>query len=91
MICRTAIPKYWIWIHYLSIFKYPYEALLANEFNNLPGVIWYDNLDSNAILSSYALGKVHIWIDVVVLIVFTIMYRGLFYMALRFNTKNLRK
>ncbi|KAH9545509.1 hypothetical protein CY35_12G051700 [Sphagnum magellanicum] len=90
-IIRTAIPKYWIWMHYLSIFKYPYEALLANEFNHLPGVIWYDNLDSNAILSSYAVGKVHIWIDVVVLIVFIIMYRTLFYMALRFNTKNLRK
>lgn len=89
--CRTGIPKYWLWVHYLSIFKYPYEALLANEYNHLPGVIWYDNMDSDAILSSVALGKVHIWNNVVILIVFTIVYRLLFYTSLRFNTRNLRK
>ncbi|KAH9545510.1 hypothetical protein CY35_12G051800 [Sphagnum magellanicum] len=90
-ILRTGIPKYWLWVHYLSIFKYPYEALLANEYNHLPGVIWYDNMDSDAILSSVALGKVHIWNNVVILIVFTLVYRLLFYTSLRFNTRNLRK
>lgn len=35
-ISRDRIPKYWIWFHYLSIIKYPYEAVLINEFDR-PG------------------------------------------------------
>ncbi|XP_002971450.2 ABC transporter G family member 6 [Selaginella moellendorffii] len=32
-ISRERIPRYWIWFHYLSIIKYPYEAVLINEFS----------------------------------------------------------
>ncbi|KAL5189241.1 ABC transporter G family member 19 [Glycine soja] len=32
---RTHIPIYWRWLHYISAIKYPFEALLTNEFNNL--------------------------------------------------------
>ncbi|MBA0667155.1 hypothetical protein Goklo_000277 [Gossypium klotzschianum] len=31
---RDRIPAYWIWFHYLSVIKYPYEAVLHNEFDN---------------------------------------------------------
>ncbi|KAJ0695275.1 putative ABC transporter, AAA+ ATPase domain, ABC-2 type transporter [Helianthus annuus] len=31
---RDRIPDYWIWFHYLSLVKYPYEAVLQNEFQN---------------------------------------------------------
>lgn len=31
-ISRVRIPKYWLWFHYLSLIKYPYEAVLINEF-----------------------------------------------------------
>ncbi|KAG9135894.1 hypothetical protein Leryth_002605 [Lithospermum erythrorhizon] len=31
---RDRIPDYWIWFHYLSLVKYPYEAVLQNEFND---------------------------------------------------------
>ena len=31
---RTQIPFYWRWLHYISAIKYPFEALLSNEFNN---------------------------------------------------------
>ncbi|KAK8593336.1 hypothetical protein V6N13_043069 [Hibiscus sabdariffa] len=31
---RNRIPEYWIWYHYLSLVKYPYEAVLRNEFEN---------------------------------------------------------
>uniref|UniRef100_A0A2P2N0U2 ABC transporter family protein n=1 Tax=Rhizophora mucronata TaxID=61149 RepID=A0A2P2N0U2_RHIMU len=31
-ISRDRIPSYWIWFHYLSLVKYPYEAALRNEF-----------------------------------------------------------
>ncbi|OWM70114.1 hypothetical protein CDL15_Pgr025964 [Punica granatum] len=29
---RDRIPPYWIWFHYLSLVKYPYEGVLQNEF-----------------------------------------------------------
>ncbi|KAM7254339.1 hypothetical protein ACFE04_032021 [Oxalis oulophora] len=33
---RSEIPVYWIWLHYSSLVKYPYEAVLHNEFNSDP-------------------------------------------------------
>ncbi|BAT72614.1 ABC transporter G family member STR-like isoform X1 [Vigna umbellata] len=32
---QTQIPIYWRWLHYVSAIKYPFEALLTNEFKNL--------------------------------------------------------
>ncbi|KAK3165895.1 hypothetical protein QOZ80_1AG0039050 [Eleusine coracana subsp. coracana] len=29
---RDRIPAYWIWFHYLSLVKYPFEGVLQNEF-----------------------------------------------------------
>ncbi|WOL13676.1 hypothetical protein Cni_G22449 [Canna indica] len=31
---RNRIPGYWIWLHYISLLKYPYEAVMQNEFSN---------------------------------------------------------
>ncbi|VVB05734.1 unnamed protein product [Arabis nemorensis] len=31
---RDRIPFYWIWFHYISLIKYPYEAVLINEFDD---------------------------------------------------------
>ncbi|GAU19590.1 hypothetical protein TSUD_304030 [Trifolium subterraneum] len=33
-ISNHDIPKYWIFMHYLSLFKYPFEGFLINEFSN---------------------------------------------------------
>ncbi|GJM94415.1 hypothetical protein PR202_ga11056 [Eleusine coracana subsp. coracana] len=33
-ITRERIPDYWIWFHYLSLVKYPYQAVLQNEFGD---------------------------------------------------------
>ncbi|GAA0185310.1 hypothetical protein Leryth_022519 [Lithospermum erythrorhizon] len=45
---RDRIPKYWIWFHYLSLVKYPYEAVLQNEFQDpakcfVRGIQMFDN------------------------------------------------
>ncbi|XP_047063872.1 ABC transporter G family member 5-like [Lolium rigidum] len=29
---RHRIPDYWMWFHYMSLLKYPYEAVMQNEF-----------------------------------------------------------
>ncbi|CAH8268672.1 unnamed protein product [Arabidopsis lyrata] len=31
---RDRIPFYWTWFHYISLLKYPYEAVLINEFDD---------------------------------------------------------
>ncbi|KAJ4902210.1 ABC transporter G family member 19 [Raphanus sativus] len=33
-VVRDRIPSYWIWFHYISPVKYPYEAVLINEFDD---------------------------------------------------------
>ncbi|KAI8006143.1 ABC transporter G family member 1 [Camellia lanceoleosa] len=45
---RDRIPPYWIWFHYMSLVKYPYEAVLQNEFNDpnkcfMRGIQIFDN------------------------------------------------
>ncbi|CAI9091520.1 OLC1v1026576C1 [Oldenlandia corymbosa var. corymbosa] len=45
---RDRIPAYWIWFHYISLVKYPYEAVLQNEFDNplkcfVRGIQIFDN------------------------------------------------
>ncbi|MQL98815.1 hypothetical protein Taro_031534 [Colocasia esculenta] len=34
MATRDRIPAYWKWLHYMSLVKYPYEALMHNEFDD---------------------------------------------------------
>ncbi|KAB1218003.1 ABC transporter G family member 6 [Morella rubra] len=45
---RDRIPAYWIWFHYISLVKYPYEAVMLNEFDDatkcfVKGVQIFDN------------------------------------------------
>ncbi|KAG6643089.1 hypothetical protein I3843_09G181900 [Carya illinoinensis] len=47
-ISRDRIPLYWIWFHYLSLVKYPYEGVLQNEFDDpvkcfVRGIQMFDN------------------------------------------------
>ncbi|CAN1775560.1 ABC transporter G family member 2 [Linum perenne] len=47
-ISRNRIPSYWLWFHFISLVKYPYEAALQNEFDDptkcfVRGVQMFDN------------------------------------------------
>ncbi|KAL5546848.1 hypothetical protein UlMin_006535 [Ulmus minor] len=33
---RDRIPPYWLWFHYISLVKYPYEGVMRNEFGVKP-------------------------------------------------------
>ncbi|KAK3422401.1 hypothetical protein EUGRSUZ_G02776 [Eucalyptus grandis] len=51
---RDRIPPYWIWFHYLSLVKYPYEGVLRNEFQDpakcfVKGVQIFDNMPLGAV------------------------------------------
>lgn len=36
-ISNNEVPKQWIFMHYLSLFRYPFECFLLNEFGELNG------------------------------------------------------
>ncbi|KAJ4746080.1 ABC transporter G family member 2 [Rhynchospora pubera] len=45
---RDRIPHYWLWFHYMSLMKYPYQGAMQNEFGNnstcfSQGVQLFDN------------------------------------------------
>ncbi|XP_062156940.1 ABC transporter G family member 1-like [Alnus glutinosa] len=51
---RDRIPSYWLWFHYLSLVKYPFEAVLQNEFSDstkcfVKGVQIFDNSPLGAV------------------------------------------
>ncbi|XP_074570773.1 ABC transporter G family member 5-like [Curcuma longa] len=51
---RDRIHDYWIWFHYLSLVKYPYEAVMQNEFGRAGrcfarGVQMFDNTPVEAL------------------------------------------
>ncbi|XP_027366870.1 ABC transporter G family member 6-like [Abrus precatorius] len=57
---RDRIPSYWIWFHYLSLVKYPYEAVLQNEFDDpvkcfVRGVQIFDNTPLGSVPESMKL------------------------------------
>ncbi|CAI9098134.1 OLC1v1034724C1 [Oldenlandia corymbosa var. corymbosa] len=33
-ISRDRIPSYWLWFHYMSLVKYPYQGVMQNEFGD---------------------------------------------------------
>ncbi|KAE8124779.1 hypothetical protein FH972_019633 [Carpinus fangiana] len=81
---RTQIPVYWRWLHYISAIKYPFEALLTNEFQ---GIRCY-----NGQQQELSPGENHrIWYDIAILLAWGVLYRLFFYLVLRFYSKNERK
>ncbi|PKI76731.1 ABC transporter G family member 18-like [Punica granatum] len=115
---RSHIPWTWRWLHYISAIKYPFEALLTNEFKGThcyngnfselspgplgdirisklhditPGLQKPCLLIGQDILFTMDITETHIWYDVGILLAWGVLYRLLFYLVLRFYSKNERK
>ncbi|KAI3454655.1 hypothetical protein Pfo_011318 [Paulownia fortunei] len=84
-----AIPGYWKWMHYISTMTYPYEGLLMNEYQTTDT---FGNITGNKILESLGIGteKNLKWQKVYVMLGWAVLYRVLFYIVLRFFSKNQR-
>lgn len=95
-ISKQNIPMYWIFMHYLSLFKYPFESFLINEYSHL-GTKCFQNLfgicllDGNAFLQQRGLQKKELWENVAVMVFFVVMYRVLCYMILRYRCSHPRR
>ncbi|XP_060180599.1 ABC transporter G family member STR2-like [Lycium barbarum] len=90
------MPKYWKWMNYVSTMSYPYEGLLMNQYQTNES-FGKDPLGRDVtgfgILKSLNIsqdsGKK--WEKVYVMLGWAVFYRVLFYIALRFFSKNQRK
>ncbi|KAL8457417.1 hypothetical protein ACS0TY_035320 [Phlomoides rotata] len=83
------IPPYWKWMHYISTMTYPYEGLLMNEYQRnqtFGGITGNDILESLGIKTQRNLK----WEKVYVMLGWAVLYRILFYVVLRFFSKNQR-
>ncbi|KAH6770535.1 hypothetical protein C2S52_015338 [Perilla frutescens var. hirtella] len=55
----SQIPMYWKWLHYISAIKYPFEALLINEFKGTRCYHGYDQELSPGPLGEIKISKLH--------------------------------
>ncbi|GAB4826305.1 ATP-binding cassette sub- G member 8 [Ancistrocladus abbreviatus] len=83
-ISKESLPKYWIFMHFLSMYKYALDAFLINEYSCLGSkcMIWYEENKSCMVTGGDVLQKKGLhegqrWTNVYVLIGFFVLYRVL--------------
>ncbi|PKA57729.1 ABC transporter G family member 5 [Apostasia shenzhenica] len=84
---KEAMPAFWVFMNYVSLFKYPFEAFLKNEFSGegrcLEEMYGACALYGEDVLRKVGLSGVSRWRDVWVMVGFVMAYRLGSYMALR--------
>lgn len=86
------IPPYWKWMNKISTITYPYEGLLMNQYQTTKE--FATNLTGQGVLASLRIdseiGSIKKWENVAIMLGWAILYRVLFYLVLRFASKNQR-
>ncbi|XP_019193647.1 PREDICTED: ABC transporter G family member 10-like [Ipomoea nil] len=86
---KESIPKFWLFVHYLSLFKYPFECFLVNEYGGEygrskcvqkveEGCLMY----GNQLLEQEGLVESQKWTNLVVMLGFIFGYRFLCFLIL---------
>lgn len=94
-VTSNNIPPYWKWMNKLSTMTYPYEGLLMNQYQT-DEVFGIDPngkpVRGTDILNGFDISKEHkkIWENVVIMLGWAVLYRLMFYIVLRFFSKNQR-
>ncbi|KAJ0715236.1 putative ABC-type sulfate transporter [Helianthus annuus] len=84
-ISKESMPKYWLFMHYFSMYKYALDAMLINEYSCLTNkcMIWYDEKSQTCmmtgadVLEKKGLHENQRWINIYILIGFFVFYRVL--------------
>ncbi|KAI3979474.1 hypothetical protein MKX01_001666 [Papaver californicum] len=95
---RGRIPSYWTWFHYISFVKYPYQALLLNEFDK-PNMCLVKGVAPNEPCRLTGLDIVRQqegtdlskWSCLLITLAMGVFYRILLYISLLFGSRNKRK
>lgn len=88
---KEIIPKYWIFMYYVSLYRYPLDCLLTNEYWSMKGECfsWHTDLDDqnqyyprclltgNDVLKNRGLEKDTRWMNVGIMLAFFVFYRVL--------------
>ncbi|XP_010924121.1 ABC transporter G family member 10-like [Elaeis guineensis] len=97
-IAKKSIPRYWIFMHYLSLFKYPFEAFVVNEYGGQRGrQACLDReeqgcvLDGGMFLRQQGLEESQRWSNLGVMLSFICGYRILCFVFLWFRCYRMRK
>ncbi|KAI3914394.1 hypothetical protein MKW92_016056 [Papaver armeniacum] len=95
---RDRIPSFWIWLHYISALKYPYQAILLNEFD-IPNMCLVEGiaLDKSCLVTGSDIVRkqdatdLSKWSCLWITLAMGVFYRIILYIALLFGCKNKRK
>ncbi|XP_025885858.1 ABC transporter G family member 23 isoform X2 [Solanum lycopersicum] len=87
---KECIPKYWIFMYYVSLYRYPLDALLTNEYWSLRHkcFTWNDEnhseclLTGNDVLKNRGLDKDTRWMNVGIMLAFFVFYRVISWIVL---------
>ncbi|KAJ3670902.1 hypothetical protein LUZ60_008328 [Juncus effusus] len=97
-IAKDNIPKYWIFMHYLSLFKYPFEAFVLNEYGGEKGRRECLEMESSGcvlnggmFVKQYGLKEAQRWSNIWVMLGFIVGYRVLCFLFLWFKCKKMRR
>lgn len=88
-ISKQEIPHYWIFMHYISLFKYPFEGFLINEFSNSEKCLEYMfgtcEVTGEDVLREVGYGEESRFRNVIIMVCFILVYRFVSYVILRFR------
>lgn len=87
-ISKENIPNYWIFMHYISLFKYPFECFMINEYGGKGGRRCLERERGECSLYAYeflrqqGLQESHKWSNLLIMLAFVIGYRVLCFLIL---------
>ncbi|THU71124.1 hypothetical protein C4D60_Mb08t32230 [Musa balbisiana] len=94
-ISKQWMPSYWVFMHYISLFKYPFEGFLINEFSGsdkcLANGFGVCLLRGDDVLREEGLRKECRWKNVMMMVCFILAYRFFSYLILRCRCRCVHK
>ncbi|KAL6842786.1 hypothetical protein ACP4OV_027630 [Aristida adscensionis] len=98
-VASKNIPRYWMFMHYVSLFKYPFEALVVNEYGGARGAreCLADAggglcvLDGAGLLRQQGMREGMRWSSLGVMLGFVVGYRVLCFVFLWFRCHRMRR
>ncbi|XP_020599496.1 ABC transporter G family member 5 [Phalaenopsis equestris] len=92
---KEEMPGCWVFMNYLSLFRYPFQSFLVNEFSGegkcLEEKFGVCLLDGDALLKKEGLGSAKRWKDVMVMVGFILGYRFCSFVILNLRNKRAKK
>ncbi|GJN18380.1 hypothetical protein PR202_gb05537 [Eleusine coracana subsp. coracana] len=97
-VASKHIPRYWVFMHYISLFKYPFEALVVNQYGGARGARecladggGFCVLDGAGLLRQQGMREGMRWTNLGVMLGFVVGYRVLCFAFLWFRCHRMRR